>query len=274
MAKVCKFCNLENEDTEEFCTRCSAKLPTYCQYEAGLMDEKTGPKKRFKFDFIKVLKFTVPAILIIAVLSVFFPTAAAAKGGFLPEYKKHRSDFTAIQIFVTNLQTLPDDMSFNGKTTADAASLYLTSLLHPKTDVQKLPVNVIPRISVKTPPQAPDKISIAKHYKILFIPARLELIFKYDKDKWLCDSWKFCNLPAFSFNKDTVCKTAFKEFKSDEKIKKLFSPSINVQRSKMHIILNKKQNNTASAAPLQLNRSTNHKIFCKAAPLTNNKRSI
>ncbi len=269
MAKVCKFCNLENEDTEEFCTRCSAKLPTYCQYEAGLMDEKTAPKKHFKFDFIKTLKFAIPVILLIAVLSVFFPTADAAEGGLLPEYKKHRSDFNAIQTFVTNLQTLPDDMSFNSKTTADAASLYLTSLLHPKTDVQKLPVNVTPRISVKTPQQFPDKIFIAKHYKFLFIPVRLELIFKYDKNKWQCESWKFCNLPALSFNKASVCKTAFKEFQADEKNKKLFSPSINVQRTKIHILLNNNRQNAVSAASLQNNNSMkNNKISTIAARIT------
>lgn len=252
MAKVCKFCNLENEDTEEFCTRCSAKLPTYCQYEAGLMDEINTKKNRFKLNFAKLFNFLLIAVLIIAVVCIFVPINNEDET--LPPIAKNRSALKALNVY---FDSLPNNISVYGtsiNTNSNALSLYLSSLINPAAaDPQKNAPDLMPRIILKAPSNEPNSISLVKHSKFMFLPLRLELSFRKTNKVWKLESWKFCRLPAMKICKDKISNYAIKEFKAAPKFKPIFEQAFTFDRTKLYIFIDVKSRSAENGKISQIN---------------------
>lgn len=244
MAKVCKFCSLENDDKEEFCTKCGAKLPSFRQYEAGLMDEM-GPKKTplIKFAPLKVIKFVIAAVLIITLIYFFKPSQ---NNEGLPKLSSHRVKFNTFDLFIKNINESASSFDSTINTNQHVLSIFLTSLVNPDAaDLKKSNPDILPRYIVKTPADDINKISLVKHSKFYFLPIRMELNFKYNNSKWELENWKFCNLPAMTISKEKIRKNIMQDFKNNEKIKKILSSNISIQRSKLYITVTVKQVTTS-----------------------------
>lgn len=252
MAKVCKFCSLENDDKEEFCTKCGAKLPSFRQYEAGLMDEMGSPKKPLiKINFAKSFQFTIIAALIIAAIHFFRPSVNEQ----LPKYDNYCIKFNTFELFIKNQNETTSDFDSTINTDQHVLSLYLTSAINPAAaDPKKITPYMLPRIIVKTPSDNINSMTLVKHSKFYGIHVRLELNFKQKESVWHLESWKFCNFPTMSVAKQSIWEKALQEFKNNDKLKKILGRKISIQRSKLYMtIIIKQQNATSKKAVSNIN---------------------
>lgn len=247
MAKFCKFCNAENEDTEEFCSKCSAKLPSYHQYAGGLMDEMQDKKKHsFKFNLKLTLQIAAVLAAVCLLLYFFKPSSSAEK---LPDFRKNHNAVKNLMFFIDNLENAASDFDFNISVTADVLSLGLTSFIAPDAiDSRKSSPDIFPRIIVKIPDDDLKKITLVRHSKIYLLPVRLEINFKQnDSGTWTVNKWKFCNFPAMSAAGDSIWNKAVKNFKENKKLQKFFSLKSGISRTKSQIKIDIK--NSAENAP-------------------------
>ncbi len=268
MAKVCKFCSAENEDTLEFCAKCGSKLPVYTQFDSNL-DFNTGKRPRMKLK----LKPIITAIIIIAALFGFYKFfLSALPEDKLPKYEQFRSGSKNISVFLKKIDSAPESYNLTLSATPAAISSYLTSLINQSLkDKKSYDQYTLPRVLCSWSQKDTKKLSLVKRDKLYgVLNIRVELFFENTNNSWSFKNYKLNNMPVTDFKKDAIANYFFGEIISHTVFDKLKTSDVNMQCSKLYLTIiakNAKKQNPQSG------RKTNsliNKILQPMQNVTNN----
>lgn len=231
MAKVCKFCNHDNDEALEFCEQCGAKLPIFHRL---VVDENRKPKKHIKINFVLIFFILVVLFLLYCLYLAFCP--------FLPEDKlpPYRESYQGARRIIASIRHIPDETEhFNVAiyVEPEALSLYLTSLGKPAVLEKKYyDDDIIPRLLIDFPKDEPKMFVLVHRNKMLGMHVRTEFVFRQhdNEEKWFIDSCKFGKLPMSWFSKKML-SSVLVDYARHSDMKKILKSELKIKRKGAYV---------------------------------------
>lgn len=234
MAKVCKFCSHDNDETLEFCEHCGSKLPVF--HKLAVVEEERKPKKRIKINFFAILLILLLGALLYCFYLAFW---VAVPDDELPDYSDTIRDTKRI---ISSLRHIKDDAEkFNVSlyVPPEAVSLYLTSLGKPSIlEKDEYDEDVTPRLLIYFPKDKNKEFSLVHREIIWGMEARTEFIFKQheNEDIWFLDDCILGKLPLTYFRNEML-EHALEEFARHPDMKKILKAKLDLKHRKSYVYL-------------------------------------
>ena len=236
MAKVCKFCNCENDEEREFCEQCGAKLPVFHHLAADL--EARKPKKHIKINFLMV--FLVIGILFIGycIFLVFYPN--------LPEDKllNHNLAVRGAKGIASALEQSRSDQDFEAAVEVhpDALSLYLSSLAKPSLmDRKHFRSDVVPRLLVVFDKNNPKEFKFIHRGKFYNLDTRAEFIFRQHENEnvWFIDSCRIGKFPMTWFS-ESMLSSVLEDYSRHPEMRKILCSKLDIKYRNSYVSIHLK----------------------------------
>lgn len=231
MAKVCKFCNHDNEEELEFCEQCGAKLPVFHRL---VVDENRKPKKHIKINYFYVFLVIFVLFLLYCIYLAFCPFLPEDK---LPEYDK---SIMGAKRIISSIRHIPDDEKhFHVSLYAlpDDISLYLSSLAKPALlEREHYKEDIVPRLLIEFPEDDPKEFCLIHRGNIWGMETRAEFLFKQhdNAEEWFIGSCKFGKLPMTWFS-GTLLSSVLEDYARHSDMKKILKSKLELKRDNAYI---------------------------------------
>jgi hypothetical protein len=247
MSKACKFCDTLNENEEEFCTNCGAKLPSFINYADDMANNiATSRKKRFNLNILWIFCIILAAGVLLVAGIAFFPLFPEDP---LPDYTANIREARNLNRIAADINRQAGGYAMTIHTNPKALSLYLSSLYNPSlNDQTTFDPQSIPRFIINMPTDNFNLCSVIIRSKIHSVQVRLEFFFSAESGSWLVTGYKLGNLPVMTFQKDKLFDSVFDSLSEFPDLKTVLESNIDLQRSKSHIYIKLKKNTQTSDA--------------------------
>ena len=247
MSKACKFCDTLNENEEEFCTNCGAKLPSFINYADDMANSiATSGKKRFNMNISRIFCIILAAGVILVAGIAFFPLFPEDS---LPDYAANIKGAKTLKKAAETLNKQTDAYNMTINTNPKALSIYLSSLSNPPLlEKATFDPQAVPRYIVNMPGDNFNLCSVVVRSKVHLIQVRLEFFFSAESNSWRVTGYKLGNLPVMTFQKDKLFDSVFDPLLKKTELKTVLESNIDLQRNKSHIYIKLRKNTQTTDA--------------------------